>query len=112
MFLFSSASLFGQPEGDLVRQGVALDLGGQYREARQYFTKAIESASTPQAKRRALGAMAMSYAFENNCKGAEKYEGQLYEMYLAEKAFFDAGETADELARVCIEAGSLDDALE
>ncbi len=90
--------------------GVLLDLMGRYSEARKYFAKAIEVAATPQAKGQAQHAMAMSYAFEGDCKNAAKYEGPLYEQYLAAKDYFNAGETADELARVCIDAGNLDEA--
>jgi len=54
--------------------------------------------------------MAMSYAFENNCKEAAKYEEPLYQQYLNAKDFYNAGEIANELARVCIEAGDLDTA--
>jgi len=54
--------------------------------------------------------MAMSYAFENDCKNTAKYENQLYEMYLEAKDFYNAGEMADEAARVCIEAGDLAEA--
>ena len=90
--------------------GVLLDLMGQYAEARKHFAKAIEAAPTPQAKGQALRSMAMSYAFESNCKDAAKYESQLYEMNLAAKDFYNAGEIADELARVCIDAGDLDQA--
>jgi len=89
-----------------------LDLDGQYSEARRLFAKALDQASTPQAKAQAQRSLAMSYAFEGDCKSAEKYEGPLYETYLAAKSYFDAGETADELARVCIDSGSLDDAFE
>src|SRR2546423_8914393 len=70
----------------------------------------MEAATTPQAKGRALRGMAMSYAFERNCKEAAKYEIQVYESYLAAKDFYNAGEIADELARVCIDSGNLDDA--
>jgi tetratricopeptide (TPR) repeat protein len=90
--------------------GVLLDLMGQFEEARRYFGKAMEIAPTPQAKGQAQRAMAMSYAFEGDCKNAAKYEGPLYEQYLAVKDYFNAGETADELARVCIDAGNLDEA--
>jgi tetratricopeptide (TPR) repeat protein len=110
--LVLTSALTAQTEGDLVRQGVALDLEGKYTEARQHFAKAIEAAATPQAKARAMGAMAMSYAFENDCKGAEKYETQVYDTAVAAQDFFSAGEVANELARVCIEAGSLDKAFE
>jgi len=90
--------------------GILLDLMGQYAEARKYFGKSIEIAATPQAKGQAQRAMAMSYAFEGDCKNAAKYEGPLYEQYLSAKDYFNAGETADELARVCIDAGNLDEA--
>ncbi len=106
------ALLSAQPNADPLRQGAQLDLAGKYGEARQLFAKAIEAATTPEAKGRALRSMAMSYAFESDCKGAEKYESQVYDMFVAAKEFFDAGETANELARVCIEAGNLDDALD
>jgi len=90
--------------------GIALDLMGQYADARKSFAKAIETASTPQAKAQATRAMAMSYAFENNCKEAEKYETPLYEQYVNEKDFFNAGEIANELARVCLESSDVDTA--
>jgi len=92
--------------------GVALDLAGQYSEARKYFVKSIDVAKTPQAKGQGQRNMAMSYAFEGDCKNAAKYEGPLYQQYLDAKDYFNAGETADELARVCIDAGSLDDAYQ
>src|SRR5690349_6142764 len=91
-----------------VAAGIALDLNGQYAEARKHLARAIEAAK-PENKGQALRAMAMSYAFENNCKEAAKYESQLYDSYLAAKDFYNAGEMADELARVCIESGNLDD---
>lgn len=98
------------PAADLLKQGVGLDLAGQYAEARKAFAKAIEVAATPRAKTQAMRSMAMSYAFENNCKEAAKYETPLYEQYLGAKDFFSAGEIATELARVCLEAGDLDTA--
>src|SRR5437588_1893773 len=78
--------------------GVLLDLMGQTSEARKYFQKAIDAAATPQAKGQALRQMAMSFAFDNDCKQAEKYESQLYLMNLDAKDYFNAGETANELA--------------
>jgi Flp pilus assembly protein TadD len=98
------------PSADLVKQGVALDLNGQYAEARKAFAKAIEIATTPQAKAQAMRSMAMSYAFENNCKEAAQYETPLYQQYLDAKDFYNAGEIANELARVCLEAGDIDTA--
>ena len=54
--------------------------------------------------------MAMSYAFEGDCANAGKYEVPVHEMYLADRDFYNAGEIADELARVCLDAGNLDEA--
>ncbi len=90
--------------------GIALDLMGRYTEARAHFTRAIAASATPETRAQALRSMAMSHAFEHDCKGATPYESQLYESYLAAKDFYNAGEIANELARVCIESGSLDQA--
>jgi Flp pilus assembly protein TadD len=93
-----------------VQAGVALDLMGRYDEARTYLAKAIDATQKPEDKARAQRAMAMSYAFQGNCAGAAKYEAPLYESYLGAKDFFMAGEIANELARVCLESGSTDEA--
>src|SRR5262249_24704761 len=78
-------------------------LRGQDAGARGHFQKALELAATPQAKAQASRQMAMSYAFENNCKQAEKYETLWYQTSLETQDYFNAGEAANELARVCIE---------
>jgi tetratricopeptide (TPR) repeat protein len=91
-----------------LQAGIVLDLMGQYAEARKYLARAIELARTPEERSRARRTMAMSYAFERDCSGAERYEAPLYEEYLAAKDFFMAGEIANELARVCLESGALD----
>jgi len=93
-----------------LQAGIVLDLLGKYEEARKELSRAIELAKAPEEKARAQRTMAMSYAFERNCAGAAKYEAPLYEGYLAAKQFFNAGEIANELARVCLESGSLDEA--
>ncbi|MBP7570111.1 MAG: tetratricopeptide repeat protein [Acidobacteria bacterium] len=93
-----------------LQAGVVLDLLGKYEEARIHLSKAIDAAP-PQDKPRARRTMAMSYAFERNCDGAEKYQAPVYESYLEAKDFFMAGEVANELARVCLESGNPDKAL-
>ena len=55
-------------------------------------------------------AIAMSYAFEGNCKKAVEYEQQVFDYYGTVKNFFQQGEIADEAARVCIDSGDLDTA--
>jgi Flp pilus assembly protein TadD len=94
-----------------IRVGVQLDLMGRYPEARTHFEKALAMPLTPALEANALRSMAMSYAFESNCKGAIPYESRLYERYLTkDKDFYMAGEIANELARVCIEAGDFNTA--
>jgi tetratricopeptide (TPR) repeat protein len=113
VFLLGSGAALGQEAAsDYLRLGRQMDLDGQYGEARRLFAVALDTPSPPQANAQALRAMAVSYAFEGDCKKAVKYEGPLYERYLASKSYFEAGETADELARICIDAGDLDQAYQ
>jgi len=91
-----------------IAAGSVLDLMGKGEEARKYFTKAIDVADTPESKAFAKRAMAMSYAFEGNCKKTVAYEQQVFDFYGSVKNFFQQGEIADEAARVCIDSGDLD----
>ncbi len=93
-----------------IAAGSVLDLMGRGEEARKYFAKAIESADTPEHKAMAQRAMAMSYAFEGNCKKTVEYEQQVFDYYGTMKNFFQQGEIADEAARVCIDSGDFDTA--
>lgn len=93
-----------------IAAGSVLDLMGQGEQARKYFTKGIESADTPEQKATAQRAMAMSYAFEGNCKKTVEYEQQAFDYYGSVKNFFEQGEIANEAARVCIDSGDLDTA--
>jgi tetratricopeptide (TPR) repeat protein len=93
-----------------IAAGNVLDLTGQGEEAREYLAKAIQVADTPEQKARAQRAMAMSYAFEGNCKKTVEYEQQVFDYYGGVKNFFQQGETADEAARVCIDSGDFDTA--
>lgn len=88
-----------------------LDLMGKGEEARKYFQKAIDIADTPEHKASAERSMAMSYAFEGNCKKTVEYEQRVFDYLEGVKDFFRQGEIADEAARVCIDSGDLDAAL-
>jgi tetratricopeptide (TPR) repeat protein len=88
--------------------GVVLDLKGQYADARKYFQRAIDVASNPQDKAVAQRQMAMSYAFEGDCKKSSQYEQKVVDYWASQNKFFDQGEAANEAARVCIDAGDLD----
>src|ERR1700730_15268939 len=84
--------------------GVALDLKGEYQEARKHFAKAIEVAPAD-VKPHALRAMAMSYAFEGNAREAERFEQQVFVARLANRDFTGAAGIANELARIYLESG-------
>src|SRR5207245_6072335 len=90
--------------------GSVLDTMGKGEEAREYFTKAIDVADTPEHKAGARRAMAMSYAFEGNCDKTIEYEQQVFDFYGSVKNFFQQGEIADEAARVCLDSGDLNTA--
>ena len=90
-----------------IAAGNVLDLMGRGEEARKYFQKAIESAYSPEHKAMAQRAMAMSYAFEGNCKKTVEYEQQVFGYYASVKNFYQQGEIADEAARVCIDSDDL-----
>jgi|ERR1035437_846806 tetratricopeptide (TPR) repeat protein len=85
--------------------GVLLDLMGKGAEARKHFTKVIDAAQTNATKVSAFRAMAMSHAFEGDCKNTGKYEQMAIDIRIAEKDFYQQGEIADEAARVCIDFG-------
>ena len=88
--------------------GVVLDLMGRYPEAREAFSQAIAVASKPLDKALAQRAMAIARGFAGECKGAEKYESSAFDFYLNTSDFYNAGEVADELGRLCIDAGDFD----
>jgi tetratricopeptide (TPR) repeat protein len=97
-----------------IREASRLDSDGKTAEARVIFQRLIDQAADPAAKAQAQRAMAMSYAFDGNCAKAIEYE-EMVIAYFATKegedpqnAFFQEGELANEVARVCIDAGSLD----
>ena len=96
--------------------GAALDLEGKTAEARAVFQKAIDSAANPAAKAQAQRNMAMSYAFDGDCKNTAKYEQMVIDYWVTQEkeqpanAFYQEGEMANEAARVCIDNGDLDTA--
>lgn len=91
--------------------GVALDLDGKYTEARQHLAKAIELASEQQTVQ-ALRVMAVSYAFERNTDKASEYERRAFDLQYTWKRYEDAAATANELARIYLESGDLDNAFQ
>jgi Flp pilus assembly protein TadD len=90
--------------------GVVLDLLGRTKDARTYFNRAIELADTPVAKANARRALAMSYAFDNDCANTAKVEEQVAAYWASVPDYNRQGEVLNEAARVCIETGALDTA--
>ena len=88
--------------------GVVLDLLGRTKEAKTNFNRAIEVAETPAAKANARRALAMSYAFDNDCANTAKYEEMAADYWATVPDYFRQGEILNEAARVCIEAGAFD----
>lgn len=89
--------------------GEALDLKGEYAQAREHLEKAIDLAPSD-SKSQALRATAVSYAFESNGAKAEEYEVQVFDARIRKDDFIAAGETCTELARIYLESGNLDQA--
>jgi tetratricopeptide (TPR) repeat protein len=94
-----------------LESGIALDLKGDYAEARHHLAKAVELAPAS-AKQQALRTMAFSYAFEGNAGEAAKFEQQVFDARLSAQDFIGAGETANELARIYLESGDAPNANE
>lgn len=88
--------------------GTLLDLQGKYDEARKHLGNAIELAK-PEQKIGALKSMAISYAFTNDCKNATRYEQQAFDQQMSQSPpdYTAAAETANELARICLESGDI-----
>ena len=86
--------------------GTSLDLLGRYADARRFLARAIEVAS-PEQKGTALRNMAFSYAFERDCRNAEKFAQQAYALELAVPDYNSAAEVANELGRLCLESGDV-----
>ena len=96
--------------------GTLLDLMGRGGEARKYFQKAIDGAADAAAKANGQRALAMSFAFEGDCRNTVKYEQMAIAYWVTrepaepQNAFYQEGELANEGARVCIDAGDLETA--
>jgi tetratricopeptide (TPR) repeat protein len=90
--------------------GAALDLKGDYAEARRHLAKAMEVASTADARERAWRMMAFSYVFECNVGEAGKLEQQVFEARMGRQDFLSAADVANEAARLYLECGDINNA--
>jgi tetratricopeptide (TPR) repeat protein len=102
-----AASLCAQSEN---QQANVLDNQGDTAGARKIFQRLIDGAADPAAKANAQRSMAMSYAFDGDCRNTIKYEQMAIAYWQAQNAFVEAGEIANEGARACLDAGDLETA--
>jgi tetratricopeptide (TPR) repeat protein len=91
--------------------GSALDLKGEFKQAREHLEQALRSAPE-KSKAQALRALAMSYAFSGDAAGAARYEQQVFDKRVSDKDYVGAAEIANELARVYLESGDIDHAAQ
>lgn len=91
--------------------GVALDLQGNYDAARKHLTKAIDIVP-PQQVVQPLRVMAVSYAFQCNTDKSAEYERRAFDLQYKWNKMTEAAGTADELARIYLECGDLDNAFQ
>jgi tetratricopeptide (TPR) repeat protein len=89
--------------------GMALDLKGDYAEARKELQKAIDHAG-PETMAQALRSMAISYAFEGNAGQVAKYEKQVFDDRIAHTEWLAAATVCNELARMYLEMGDSNNA--
>ncbi len=98
------------------REAGRLDSEGRTTEARVIIQRLIDEAPDPQAKASAQRFMALSYAFDRDCASTVRYEEMVIAYWKTresaepQNAFYQQGEMANEAARVCIDAGFLDEA--
>jgi tetratricopeptide (TPR) repeat protein len=95
----------------LIAQGAALDLDGHYAEARAKLSQAIEKAPTDSAKTPARRSLAISYAFTCDTREVSRYEHQVIDPRVASKDYNGAADVSNELGRLLLECGDVNDAL-
>ena len=103
------------PRADSLRQAQRLDAEGNHAAARALFQTLIDNAPTFAAKAQAQRRLALSYAYDGNCARTIELEEQVIAHWVTRRAeepqnaHYQEGEMANEAARVCIDAGFLDE---
>lgn len=104
------------PRSDSLRLAQRLDTEGKHQESRAIFQALIDNAPDPAARAQVQRRMAMSYAYDDNCAKSIEYEEMVIAYWVTRReaepqnAHYQEGEMANEAARVCIDAGFLDEA--
>ncbi|MEX2181934.1 MAG: hypothetical protein WD771_07825 [Gemmatimonadaceae bacterium] len=104
------------PRADSLRQAQRLDAEGDHAAARALFQTLIDNAPTPAARAQAQRRLALSHAYDGNCARTIELEEQVIAYWVTRRAeepqnaHYQEGEMANEAARICLDAGSLDEA--
>ena len=104
------------PRRDSLRQAQRLDAEGKHQQARAIFQELIDNAPDPAARAAAQRRLALSYGYDGNCARTIELEEQVIDYWETRRAtdsqdaHYQEGEMANEAARVCIDAGFLDEA--
>ena len=104
------------PRSDSIRQAQRLDTDGRHQDARAIFQALIDNAPDAEGRAQVQRRMALSHAYDGNCAKAIEYEEQVIAYWVTRReaepqnAHYQEGEMANEAARVCIDAGELDEA--
>jgi len=88
----------------------ALDLTGNYPEAREHFAKAIELAPDAGSRDQALRMMGVSWTFVGDAKQAVPFFKRVFDRRLTAADFSGAAEQANEIGRVLLELGDVNGA--
>lgn len=104
------------PAAEARRQAAILDGSGKGAEARVIWQRFVDGANEPADKAQMQRQMAMSWGFEGDCPKAISWHTMVIDYWKSreraepQNAFYQEGEMANESARVCIDAGDLDNA--
>ena len=104
------------PRRDSLRTAQRLDAEGNHSEARAIFQALIDNAPDPASRAAAQRRLALSYAYDGNCAKTIELEEQVIAYWVTRReaepqnAHYQEGEMANEAARVCIDAGFIDEA--
>lgn len=117
MLALAPAALAAQGGGNpRMAEAMRLHEAGDHAAARRIYQQMIDAAANPRERAAAQRAMARSAGFDGDCALAVRYEEMVIAYHKTREAtepqdaFYQQGEMANEAARICADAGALDEA--